>query len=184
MEQKDYVIPSNKRKASVFLVLMILLSLGMLIVFTFSFHSNSVPDNLIQISCTFQTYDIRNHTRSISYDLLLFSDDYNMPFELSFFDGYKKTFAPEVFCNGKAYSLWVSPSKSSYEIYSFSDIDGNLLMTKKEAYLNSQSVAHVLLTVFFLLSIVLWVVMLLIIHRPDLFSDRTKMIFFAKRKSI
>jgi len=184
MEQKDYSIPTNKRKASIFFAVMILLSFGLLIAVTFSSHNNSVPDDLIQISCSFHTYEIHNHTRSISYDLLLISEDYDMPFELSFFDGYKKQLSPEDFCTGNTYSLWVSPSKSCYMIYSCSDAEGNLIMTKQEAYLNSQGTAHIVLTVFLLASISLWVVLLLIIHQPDLFGDRVKRFFFAKRKSI
>ena len=109
---------------------------------------------------------------------------YDMPFELSFFDGYKKQLSPEDFCTGNTYSLWVSSSKSCYMIYSCSDAEGNLIMTKQEAYLNSQRTAHIVLTVFLLASISLWVVLLLIIHRPDLFGDRVKRFFFAKRKSI
>ena len=184
MEQKDYSIPTNKRKASIFFAVMILLSIGLLIVVTFSFYSNSVPDDLIQISCNFHTYEIHNHTRSISYDLLLISEDYDMPFELSFFDGYKKQYSPEDFCAGNTYSLWVLPSKSSYVIYSCSDAEGNLLMTKREAYLNSQKMAHIVLTVFLLSSISFWIILLLIIHRPDILGDRVKRFFFTKRKSI
>ena len=184
MEQSDYTIPTNKRKASIFFSIMILLCVGLLIVMTFSFHINSVPDDLIQISCNFTTYEIHKHTRSYSYDLLLISEDYDMPFELSFFDGYKKQYSPENFCTGNTYSMWVSPSKSSYVIYSCSDAEGILLMTKREAYLNSQKLAHILLTVFLLSSISFWIILLLIVHRPDLFSDRVKRFFFAKRKSI
>lgn len=184
MEQKDYAIPTNKRKSSLFFAFMILLCVGLLIVNTFSFRSNSVPDDLIQISCSFHTYEIHNHTRSISYDLLLISEDYDMPFKMIFFDGYKKQLSPEDFCTGNTYSLWVSPSKSSYVIYSCSDVEGNLLMTKRDAYLNSQKTAHIVLTVFLLASISFWVTWLLIIHRPDLFGDRIKRFFFAKRKSI
>lgn len=184
MEQKEYAIPTNKRKASIFFAFMILLSIGLLIAVTFSFHNNSVPNDLIQISCSFHTYEIQKHTRSLSYDLLLISEDYEMPFELSFFDGYKKQHSPEDFCTGNTYSLWVSPSKKSYVIYSCSDAEGNLLMTKREAYHNSQKTAHIVLTVLLLASIAVWVVTLLIIHRPDLFGDRVKRFFFAKRKSI
>ncbi len=184
MAQKDYAIPTNKRKASIFFAFMILLSIGLLIVVTFSFDSNSVPDDLIQISCKFHAYEIHKHTQSISYDLLLISEDYDMPFKLSFFDGYKKQHSPEDFCTGNTYSLWVSPSKSSYVIYSCSDAEGNLLITKREAYLNSQKTAHIVLTVFLLASISFWAIFLLIIHRPDLFGDRVKRFFFAKRKSI
>lgn len=184
MENKDYVIPTNKRKASILCVVMILLSVCLLIIVTFSFYNSPVPDDLIQISCSFHTYEIHNHTRSISYDLLLFSKDYDQPFELSFFDGYKKQYSPTDFCTGNRYSLWVSPSKSSYLIYSCSDAEGNLLMTKSEAYLNSQKLAHIALTVFLLASISFWVILLLISHRPDLFGDRVKRFFFAKRKSI
>ena len=184
MEQSDYTIPTNKRKASIFFSIMILLCVGLLIVTTFSFHINSVPDDLIQISCNFTTYEIHKHTRSYSYDLLLISEDYDMPFELSFFDGYKKQLAPEDFCTGNTYSLLVSPSKSRYVIYSCCDAEGNLLMTEREAYLNSQTTAHVVLTVFLLANISLWVIMLLIIHRPELFGERVKRFFFVKRKSI
>ena len=184
MEQKDCAIPTKKRNASIFVASMILLSIILLIVITFSFYNNSVPDDLIQISCKFHTYEIHNHTRSISYDLLLISEDYDMPFELSFFDGYKKQLSPEDFCTGNTYSLWVSPSKSSYVIYSCSDAEGNLLMTQREAYLNSQKTAHIILVVFLLSSISFWVILLLIVHRPDLFGDRIKRFFLAKRKSI
>ena len=184
MEQKDYVIPTNKRKASIFFAVMILLSISLLIVVTFSFHNNSVPEDLIQVSCTFQNYEIQHHTRSISYDLLLTSEDYDMPFELSFFDGYKKQLSPEDFCTGNTYSLWVSASKSCYTIYSCFDSEGNLLMTKQEAYLNSQGTAHIILTVFLFVSICFWVILLLVMHRPELFGDRIKRFFFAKRKSI
>ncbi|MBE6923427.1 MAG: hypothetical protein E7465_09710 [Ruminococcaceae bacterium] len=184
MDQRDYEIPTNKRKSTTFFIIMIILSVGLLIVSTLSFYDDSVPEKLIQVSCTFRNYEIQNHTRSISYDLLLISEDYDMPFELSFFDGYKKQLSPEDFCTGNTYSLWVSSSKSCYMIYSCSDAEGNLIMTKQEAYLNSQRTAHIVLTVFLLASISLWVVLLLIIHRPDLFGDRVKRFFFAKRKSI
>jgi len=184
MEQKDYAIPTNKRSASIFFAFMILLSVGLLIAITTSFYNDSVPDDLIQISCNFDTYELHNHTRSTSYDLLLISEDYDMPFELLFFDGYEKQLSPEDFCTGNTYSLWVSPSKSSYVIYSCSDAEGNLLMTKREAYLNSQKMPGIVLIVFFLLSISFWVILLLIIHRPNLFSDRVKRFFFGKRKSI
>ena len=101
MEQKDYVAPTNKRKASIFFAIMILLSIGLLIIATISFHSSLVPDDLIQISCNFHTYEIHNHTRSISYDLMLISEDYDMPFQLSFLTGIKsnifqRTSVPEI----------------------------------------------------------------------------------------
>lgn len=184
MEGTDHSLPTDKRKASVFFAVMILLSIGLLTTVTLSFHSDPVPGDLIQISCSFHTYEIRSHTRSISYDLLLFSGDHDLPFELSFFDGYEKQYSPEDLCTGKTYSLWVSPTRSHYEIYSCSDAEGALLMTKREAYHNSQKMAHIVLTIFLIGSISFWVVLLLIIHRPDLFSDRVKRIFFAKRKSI
>ena len=184
MEDKDHVIPKNKKAASIFFVCMLLLCVGMLILVSQPFHNASEPEDLVQVSCSFDSYEIKQHTRSISYDLLLFSGDHDLPFELSFFDGYEKQYSPEDLCTGKTYSLWVSPTRSHYEIYSCSDAEGALLMTKREAYHNSQKMAHIVLTIFLIGSISFWVVLLLIIHRPDLFSDRVKRIFFAKRKSI
>lgn len=184
MEQTEYTIPANKRKATIFVAIMILLSIGMLVLITISFHRDSVPEDLTEVSCSFQSYEIRRHTRSISYDLLLISQDYDMPFKLPFFDGYKKQYSPEDFCGGSTYSLLVSPSQSSYVIYSCFDAQGNVLMTKKEAYRNSQTAAHIALTVFLIVSIVYWVFLLLICYRPDLFGDRVKKVFFGKRKSI
>ena len=78
----------------------------------------------------------------------------------------------------------VSPDKSYYTIYSCFDASGNCIMTKSEAYTNSQHTAHILLVVMLHLFIGLFGVMLLIIHRPDLFNDRVKKFFFGKRKSI
>ena len=85
MDQRDYEIPTNKRKSTIFFIIMIILSVGLLIVSVLSSYDDSVPENLIQISCNFRNYEIQNHTRSISYDLLLISEDYDMPFELNFF---------------------------------------------------------------------------------------------------
>ena len=184
MDQRDYEIPTNKRKSIIFFIIMIILSVGLLIVSTLSFYDDSVPEELIQVSCTFRNYEIQNHTKSTSYDLRLFSEDHPMPFELLFFDGYADQLSPQELCTGNTYSLQVAPSKSSYVIYSCSDSEGNLLMTKKEAYRNSQGVPIVILTVFFLANIAFWVIRLLFLYRPDLFGDRIKKLFLARRKSI
>ena len=71
-----------------------------------------------------------------------FDSLYTKQYYADYFDGYKKQYSPEDFCNGNTYFLLVSPNASSYEIYSFSDAEGNLLMTKKEAYHNSQKIAY------------------------------------------
>jgi hypothetical protein len=107
-----------------------------------------------------------------------------MPFDLLFFDGYADQLSPQELCTGNTYSLQVAPSKSSYVIYSCSDSEGNLLMTKKEAYRNSQGVPIVILTAFLLANIAFWVIRLLFLYRPDLFGDRIKKLFLARRKSI
>ena len=184
MEDKGYVIPKNKKTASIFFVCMILLCVGMLILFSWSFHSTSVPEDLVQVSCSFDSYELKQHTRSFSYDLLLFSDSYDIPFKMPFFDGYKHTLYPEYFCAGTTYTLMVSPNKSYYTIYSCFDAGGNCIMTKSEAYTNSQHTAHFLLVIMLHLFIGFFGVMLLITHRPDLFNDRVKKFFFSKRKSI
>ena len=184
MESKDYEIPTNKKATTIFLIVMIFLGLAMLVVTSPLFHKTSEPDDLMQVSCAFDSFEIRQHTRSFSYDLLLISDEYDFPFKLSFFDGYKKQYSPKDFCNGNTYFLLVSPNASSYEIYSFSDAEGNLLMTKKEAYHNSQKIAHILLPVMLLAGIAFFTLLLLIMHRPDLFGERIKRFFFQKRKSI
>lgn len=184
MESKDYEIPTNKKATTIFLIVMIFLGLAMLVVTSPLFHKTSEPENLIQISCTFDSFERKQHTRSFSYDLLLISDEYDFPFKLSFFDGYKKQYSPKDFCNGNTYFLLVSPNASSYEIYSFSDAEGNLLMTKKEAYHNSQKIASILLPIMLLSCISCFTICIFIIHRPDLFGERIKRIFFQKRKSI
>lgn len=184
MESKDYEIPTNKKGTTIFLIVMILLGLAMLVVTSPLFHKTSEPENLMQISCTFDSFERKQHTRSFSYDLLLISDEYDFPFKLSFFDGYKKQYSPEDFCNGNTYFLLVSPNASSYEIYSFSDAEGNLLMTKKEAYHNSQKIASILLPIMLLSCISCFTICIFIIHRPDLFGEWIKRIFFQKRKSI
>jgi hypothetical protein len=184
MKQTNHTNPSGKGKSAILFVFMILLSIGMLIAISCSFYTDSVPEDLMQISCSFHTYEIQNHTKSTSYDLRLFSEDHPMPFELLFFDGYADQLSPQELCTGNTYSLQVAPSKSSYVIYSCSDSEGNLLMTKKEAYRNSQGVPIVILTVFFLANIAFWVIRLLFLYRPDLFGDRIKKLFLARRKSI
>ena len=184
MEHKDYKLPTNKKPATIFFAIMILLCVALLIVTSPIFHSSSQPDNLMQISCTFDSFERKQHTRSLSYDLLLISDEYDFPFKLSFFDGYKNQYSPEDFCNGNTYFLLVSPNASSYEIYSFSDAEGNLLMTKKEAYHNSQKIASILLPIMLLSCISYFTICIFIIHRPDLFGERVKRFFLAKKKSI
>ena len=184
MEDKGYVIPKNKKTATIFFVVMLLLCIGMLILFSTSYHDTSEPEGLLQLSCSFASYEIKQHTRSISYDLLLFSDAYDIPFEMPFFDGYKHTLYPEDFCTGKTYTLMVSPNKSCYTIYSCSDTSGNCIMTKSEAYSNSQHTAHILLIIILHLFIGFFGVVLLITHCPDLFHDRVKKFFFGKRKTI
>ena len=194
MKQTNHANPSGKRKSAILFVFMILLSIGMLIAISCSFYTDSVPEDLVQISCSFHTYEIQNHTKSTSYDLRLISEDHPMPFELLFFDGYADQLSPQELCTGNTYSLQVAPSKSSYVIYSCSDSEGNLLMTKKEAYRNSQGVPIVIFlandgearhpTVFFLANIAFWVIRLLFLYRPDLFGDRIKKLFLARRKSI
>ena len=118
MEDKSYVIPKNKKAASIFFVVMLLLCVGMLTLVSRPFHRTSDPEDLVQVSCSFDSYEIKQHTRSISYDLLLISDTYDKPFRMPFFDGYKHTLYPEDFCTGKTYTLMVSPNKSYYTIYS------------------------------------------------------------------
>ena len=184
MEDLGYAIPKNKKAASIFFVCTLLLCVGMLILVSRPFHRTSEPEALVQVSCSFDSYEIKQHTRSFSYDLLLFSDAYDIPFEMPFFDGYKHTLDPEDFCTGQTYTLMVSPNKSYYTIYSCFDTHGNCIMTKSEAYSNSQHTAHILLVIMLHLFIVCFGVMLLITHRPDLFSDRVKKFFFGKRKSI
>ena len=184
MEDNSYVIPKNKKAASIFFVVMLLLCVGMLILVSQSFHRTSEPEDLVQVSCSFDSYEIKQRTRSISYDLLLISDTYDKPFRMPFFDGYKHMLYPEDFCTGKTYTLMVSPNKSYYTIYSCFDALGNCIMTKSEAYTNSQHTAHILLVIMLHLFIGFFGVMLLITHRPDLFNDRVKKFFFSKRKSI
>ena len=174
-------IPAGKKASTIFFIVMILLCVGLLVL---TFPTFDEPEDLVQISCSFDTYEIKQHTRSISYDLHLISNQYDLPFQLSFFDGYRKQYAPEDFCDGSTYSLLVLPYPTSYEIYSFFDAEGNLLMTKEEARQQSQGIAQILLTIFLLASIALFAIFLLMIHRPDLFSQRVKKSFFAPRKSI
>ena len=181
MEDKGYVIPQNKNVVASILFVCILLGVGMLILVSRPF---SEPEDLVQVSCSFDSYEIKQHTRSISYDLFLISDAYDKPFQMPFFDGYKHTLYPEDFCTGKTYTLMVLPNKSYYTIYSCFDAHGNCIMTKSEAYTNSQHTAHISLVIMLHLFIGFFGVMLLIIHRPDLFSDRVKKFFFGKRKSI
>ena len=184
MESKDYEIPTNKKATTIFLIVMILLGLALLVVTSPLFHKTSEPDDLMQVSCAFDSFEIRQHTRSFSYDLLLISEEYDLPFSFSFFDGYKGQYSAADLCNGSTYSLLVSPYASGYTIYSLSDADGHLLMTKEEAYRNSQKIAHILLPVMLLAGIAFFTLLLLIMHRPDLFGERIKRIFFQKRKSI
>lgn len=184
MEEKDYVIPKNKKAATIFCAVMLLLCIGMLFLFFWPFYSESEPDDLVQVSCSFDSYEIKQHTRSISYDLLLFSDAHDIPFKMPFFDGYKHILYPEDFCTGETYTMMVSPNKSYYTIYSCFDASGNCVMTKSEAYTNSQHTAHILSVIMLLIFIGFFGVLLLMVHRPDLFSDRAKKFFFGKRKSI
>jgi hypothetical protein len=114
----------------------------------------------------------------------LISEEYDLPFVLSFFDGYEKQHSPENLCTGNTYSLLVSPYASSYEIYSFSDAEGDLLMTKEEAYHSSQKTAHILLLIMLPACILYFAICLLIMYRPDLFGERVKRFFFGKRISI
>lgn len=184
MKDKGYVIPKNKKAASILFISMLLLCVCMLILVSQPFHNTSEPEDLVKVSCSFDSYEIKLHTRSFSYDLLLISDAYDKPFKMPFFDGYKHTLYPEDFCTGKTYTLMVSPNKSYYTIYSCFDASGNCIMTKSEAYSNSQHTAHILLVIMLHLFIGFFGVMLLIIHRPDLFNDLVKKFFFCKRKSI
>jgi len=78
MEDKDHVIPKNKKAASIFFVCMLLLCVGMLILVSQPFQNASEPEDLVQVSCSFDSYEIKQHTRSFSYDLLLFSDTYDI----------------------------------------------------------------------------------------------------------
>ena len=84
MEDKDHVIPKNKKAASIFFVCMLLLCVGMLILVSQPFHNASEPEDLVQVSCSFDSYEIKQHTRSFSYDLLLISDTYDKPFRMPF----------------------------------------------------------------------------------------------------
>lgn len=184
MNEPDYAIPTNKRGAYILCAVMLIISICFVVFSTISYHDDSIPDDLVEISCSFQSYNLDRHTRSSSYDLLLYSSDYELPFELSFFDGYKKEYSPDDFCTGHTYSMQVLPVKNSYIIYYLWDASGNLLMAKREAYVNSQGTAHIILTVFLFLNICYWLMLLLIIYRPDLFGERIRKFYFAKKKHI
>ena len=184
MDEKVHVIPKYKKASTIFFVVMLLLCIGMLIFSSWSYHYTSEPEDLLQVSCSFVSYEIDQHLRSSSYDLLLISDAYNLPFKVPFFDGYKNKLYPEDFCTGSTYTLMVSPSMSHYTVYSCFDATGNCIMTKSEAYSNSQHTAHILVLIMLHFFAAFCGLMLLIIHRPYLFSDQIKKFFFGHRKTI
>lgn len=182
---KDSIGSVSKRNMTIFYVIVIVLTVGMLVIlaksFFDSFFDNTLPDDLIEISCCFESYELDSHTRSSSYDLFLNSSDYELPFRLQFFDGYKNQISPKELCTGKVYSIRVRTIGSCYEIYTFSDSQGNLLMTKDEAYSNSQKTAGIVLAIMFLAILVFWVFCLIGIHRPTFLGGRMSKIAFGKR---
>lgn len=184
MKTKDYAIPTNKVPRTILCIIMLLISAAMLSAIFISHQEQPTPDGVIEITCSFQSYEIKRHTRSISYDLLLTSHDYERPFEFSFFDGYKKRISPEELCMGTTYSLCVLPYESSYEIYRLSSSDNDLLLTKEEAYSNSQQTASVLLIIFLTLNICFFLLLLTALHFPHLFSERIKRFLFKQRKTL
>ena len=54
-----------KKRAVWFLVFMAVLSAAMLILNILSITDTSVPEDLVQISCGFQSYELKKHPKSI-----------------------------------------------------------------------------------------------------------------------
>ena len=183
MKTADCKAPGRTGPATIFLAIMIFLSVGLLIISFISMMPKRTPDNMVEIHCSFRSYETKRHTRSTSYDLLLTSADYDLPFEFSFFDGYKKQITPAELCQGTVYIVRAALYGSSYEIYELSDGE-DMLLTKQEAYQKSQGGAAIASSIFFTVAIGWWVFLLLMLHRPTLLSDRVKQLLFKPKKTI
>lgn len=172
--QENQMSSAQKRSAVALGLFIIVLSIAMMAVIGLSIHSEASDEDLVQISTSFSSYEIKNRSKSLSYDLLLTSQEHDRPFKMNFFDGYKGIIEPEELCSGSVYSLEVLPAKSSYVIYSCFDEGGNLIMTKQQAYHASQNTAGIVLMVMFTACICVGGLYILIAFRPEWFSKKMR----------
>ncbi len=174
MIQEKQVSSRQKQGALVLGIFIIALSIVMMVVIGISLFGEDSPEDLLQISVSFSSYEIRNRTKSTSYDLLLISQEHELPFKMNFFDGYDGIIRPEELCSGSVYSLEVLPAKSSYVIYSCYDEDGNLIMTKRQAYLASQKTAGIIVLFASAACICVGGLYIVIAFRPEWLSEKMR----------
>lgn len=164
----------QKRAAVALGILIIALSIILVTVVGIAFFTEDSTEDMVRMPVSFSSYEIKHRTKSTAYDLLLISEEHELPFKLNFFDGYKGIVEAEELCTGSVYTVEVLPAKSNYVIYSCCDENGKLIMSKRQAYLASQTTAGIILIFMFIGCISVGVLYIFIAFRPEWISEKMR----------
>jgi len=127
-------------------------------------------------NATFSEYKIDGE------DLILYSNEYEMPFEIDYYKSYGEVFSePQSFCDGKSYELYVTEGSYFYFIYSMTDKENIEFITIKsqhQVYVKNNIIPAYIMGVFCVGCFVFAIMGIIVARNPDKFSIKVKRMFY------
>ncbi len=181
--------PSKRKRAGAWFYcalfsLFALLSFGLFLVAVYAGSDHPIPEDLETIPVCFDHYEIKQMRKSISTELLLYTQDDPKPFSLSFFEGYQEWIPdPEALCDGRQYEAGVREGKAVYSLYTLTTPEGQPILSYSDyqkGYQNSQGPAIVVLKIFSILGTVYFLGGILFVLNPQRFPQWVCKLYFDK----
>jgi len=183
--------PSKRKQTScwfycILFGLFALLSFGLFLLAVYSGSDHPIPEDLETVPVYFDHYEIKQMRKSISTELLLYTQSNPKPISLSFYEGYQEWIPdPWLLCDGRQYEAGVCEGKAVYSLYTLAAPDGQIILSYSDyqkGYQNSQGTAIVLLKVISILGTLYFLGGVIFALNPKKYPKWVCKLYFEKGK--